>query len=198
MVLLLTCSHAQLVALESLHVRHYIHRDIKPANFMVRTDSLQPTIFLIDFGLAQLFRNPATYLHVPYSTGHQAVGTLPFMSVNGQRGCAQSRSGDLESLAYTIVYAARGELPWTTISGDQEAVFQKKSVTAEELWKGLPTHFCKFVGYVRSLGFDKKPDYQYLHSILSQCSGTETDLDKMLRSSARPPGICTPVFRDQV
>lgn len=167
---------------------------------MVRTDGLQPTIFLIDFGLAQLFRNPATYLHVPYSTGHQAVVTLPFLSVNGQRRCAQLRSDDLESLAYTIVYAARGELPWTTISGDQEAVFQKKkSVTAEELWKGLPTHFCKFVGYVRSLGFDKKPDYQYLHPILSQCSGTETDLlDKTLRSPARPPGNCMPVFSDPV
>ena len=72
------------MALESLHVWHYIRRDIKPANIIVRTDSLQPTIFLIDFGLAQLFRNPTTYLHVPYSMGHQAVGTLPFMSVNGQ------------------------------------------------------------------------------------------------------------------
>jgi hypothetical protein len=71
---------------------------------MVRADDgLQHTIFLIDFGLAQLFCNPTTYLHIPYSTDHQAVGTLPFMSVHGQQGCAQSHRDDLESLAYTIV-----------------------------------------------------------------------------------------------
>ena len=31
---------------------------------MTRVDSLLPTLFLIDFGLAQLFHNPATYLHI--------------------------------------------------------------------------------------------------------------------------------------
>ncbi|KAH9038185.1 hypothetical protein EDB85DRAFT_2141940 [Lactarius pseudohatsudake] len=71
-----------LSAVESLHTRHYIHCDIKPGNFMVQPDHL--TIFLIDFGLARLFRNPATYLHIPYSTDHSIVGTLPFTSINGQ------------------------------------------------------------------------------------------------------------------
>jgi hypothetical protein len=45
----------------------------------------------------------------------------------------------------------------------------------EELCKGLPAPFCKFVDYVRSLGFNKKPDYQHLCSILLQCSETVTD-----------------------
>ena len=130
---------------------------------MVRPDN---TIFLIDFGLARLFRNPATYLHIPYSTDHSIVGTLPFTSVDGQRGNAQSCRDDLESLAYTIICLAHGDLPWTA-SSDQEAILQKKSsTTAEELCEGLPPSFCKFVTYVRSLGFDKKPDYQYLHSVL--------------------------------
>lgn len=64
---------------------------------MVRAE----TVFLIDFGLAQLFRNPATYLHVPLSTDSPDIGTLPFLSVNSQRGSTQSRRDDLESLAYT-------------------------------------------------------------------------------------------------
>ena len=75
-------------------------------------ESASPTIFLIDFGLAHLFRNPATYLHIPYSTNHSLVGTLPFTPINCQRGNAQSRRDDLESLAYTIIYSARGGLPW--------------------------------------------------------------------------------------
>ncbi|KAH9045776.1 hypothetical protein EDB85DRAFT_1853418, partial [Lactarius pseudohatsudake] len=90
----------------------------------------------------------------------------------------QSRCDDLESLIYTIIFSACGDLPWTATSAysNQKAVLQKKqSVTAEELCKGLPTPFCNFVTYVRSLGFDEKPDYQYLHSILSRCSAAEAD-----------------------
>jgi len=115
-ILLNSHSRAQLSAVESLHARDYIHRDVKPSNFTVRFDNAVPTIFLIDFGLARLFRNPATYLHIPYTTKHSVVGTLPFTSINGQRGRAQSRRDDLESLAYTIIFLARGHLPWPAFS----------------------------------------------------------------------------------
>jgi serine/threonine protein kinase len=144
---------------------------------MIRIDDLHPTVFLIDFGLARLFRNPATYLHFPFTTDHSIVGTLPFVSINGQQGYAQSRRDDLESLAYTIIYSALGNLPWTSNAvGNEEAILQKKtSITAEELCEGLPAPFCKFVTCVRSLGFDQKPDYQYLHSILLQCSEAEAN-----------------------
>ncbi|KAH9039757.1 hypothetical protein EDB84DRAFT_1436949 [Lactarius hengduanensis] len=156
-----------LSAIESLHTRHYVHRDIKPDNFMVRAGRPHAAVFLIDFGLARLFCNPATYLHIPYSNDHSIVGTLPFTSINGQQGHAQSRRDDLESLIYTIIFSA---------CVNQKAVLQKKKlVTAEELCKGLHTPFCNFVTYVCSLGFDEKPDYQYLHSILSRCSAAEAD-----------------------
>ena len=139
---------------------------------MIRVDNLLPTLFLIDFGLAQLFRNPATYLHIPFATNHLIVGTLPFASINGQQGNAQSRRDDLESLAYTIIYSALGDLPWISNApgNNGEAILRKKtSITVEELCDGLPTPFCKFITHVRSLGFNEKPDYQYLHSILSEC-----------------------------
>ena len=144
---------------------------------MIRVDDLHPTVFLIDFGLARLFRNPATYLHTTFTTNHSITGTLPFTSINGQQGYTQSRRDDLESLAYTIIYSALGDLPWTSDSAgnNEKAILRKKtSITVEELCEGLPTPFCKFVTYVRSLGFDQKPDYQYLHSILLQCSEAET------------------------
>ncbi|KAI9456123.1 kinase-like domain-containing protein, partial [Lactarius psammicola] len=89
----------------------YIHCDIKPGNFMVQVDSLHPAVFLINFGLARQFHNPTTYLHIPYTMDHSIVGTLPFTSINGQQGHAQSHRDDLESLAYTIIYSARGKLP---------------------------------------------------------------------------------------
>lgn len=65
---LITLLPAQLLVVESLHTRHYIHHDIKPGNFMVWTDNLPPTVFLINFGLARQFCNPATYLLLDSST----------------------------------------------------------------------------------------------------------------------------------
>jgi hypothetical protein len=56
-----------------------------------------------------------------------------------------------------------------------EAVLYKKtSIMVEELCEGLPTPFCKFVTHVCSLSFDEKLDYQFLYSILLQCSETVT------------------------
>jgi serine/threonine protein kinase len=125
MILLKAFSHSQLAAVESLHTRHYIHHDIKPANFMIPVDNPSPVSFLIDFGLAQLFHNPATYLHTPHSTNSLIVGTLPFTSINSQQGHTQSHHDDLESLAYTIIYSACGQLPWTGLRSNK-TILQKK------------------------------------------------------------------------
>lgn len=146
-----------------------------------------PSVFLIDFGLAQLFRNPATYLHIPFTKNRSIIGTLPFTSINGQQGYALSCRDDLESLAYTIIYSVLGDLPWTRIfTRNKKAVLRKKTlITVEELCDGLPAPFCKFVTYVRSLDFDEKPDYQYLHSILSQCSDS-SETTKALPLYSRP------------
>jgi casein kinase I family protein HRR25 len=168
---------------------------------MIRVDAIPHSVFLIDFGLARLFRDPATYLHRPYVNDLPAIGTLLFTSVNGQQGYTQSRRDDLESLAYTIIYSARGDLPWATTSASKDILQKKKSITVKELCEGLPAPFCKFVDYVRSLDFDEKPDYQYLHSILTQCSETEPDhFRKALPCSTQLADNidCTPVSCDRV
>jgi len=152
-------------------------------------------VFLIDFGLARQFRNPATYLHIPCTTNHSVVGTPPFSSINGQQGHAQSHCDDLESLAYTIIFLAHGKLPWSTLSSDYSAVLWKKSlITVEDLCKGLPPVFSKFIIYVHSLGFKEKPDYEHLRTILLQCSETKADqLSNALPSAFPSPNAkCTP------
>ena len=160
---LITLSPVQLLVVKSLHAQHYIHHNIKLGNFMVRADNLPSTVFIIDFGLAQQFHNPATYLHIPFSTNHSIISTLLFMSINGQQGYAQSHCDDLEFFIYTIVYAAHSDLPWTrsSIHHNYEAVLQMKLlIMVEELCEGLPTSFCNFVSHVCSLDFKKKLIYQ--------------------------------------
>jgi hypothetical protein len=139
-----------------------------------------PTLFFINFSLAQLFHNPATYLHMPFTINHSIIGTIPFASINSQQGNSQSHHDDLESLMYTIIFSALGELPWTNNStgNNEEAILCKKiSIPAEELCKGLPAPFCEFITYVHSLtslGFKEKLNYQYLYSILLWCLQTMT------------------------
>jgi hypothetical protein len=162
---------------------------------MIRAgDSGDPSVFLIDLGLARLFRDPTTYLHIPYSVDHSTIGTLPFMSINCQQGHAQSRRDDLESLAYTIICSACGSLPWAGLS-NPEAVLQKKlSCTVEELCEGLPAPFYKFIKHVRALAFDEKPAYQYLHSILFELRRSQTKSDQ----SSNAIHSCTPTAQSSV
>jgi serine/threonine protein kinase len=142
---------------------------------MILVDRPSPVSFLIDFGLAQRFRDPATYIHTPYSPHDPIVGTLLFTSITSHKGGTQSRRDDLESFAYTIIYAACGKLPWSSCRNPKAVLKKKLGIPIEELCRGLPAPFCDLVTYVRSLGFSAKPDYQHLHSILSLCSDTETD-----------------------
>ena len=115
---------------------------------------------------------------------------------------AELRHHYLESLAYTIIYAAHGDLPWMSIHADQEKILHMKSITAGELCEGLPTPFCKFVCYVCSLGFDKKLDYQLLHSIILRCSlATQTGHFNEQQPSLAHPHVkrnYTPIFSDWV
>ena len=119
-----------------------------------------------------LFYNQATYLYISFTTKHPIIGTLLFASVNSQQGYAQLYCDDLESLTYTIIYLALGDLLWisySTVKNKKAVLRMKTLIMVEELCKGLPSPFCKFVNYVHSLGFDEKPDYQHLCSILLQC-----------------------------
>src|SRR5229473_4552324 len=132
-------------------------------------------VFLIDFGLTQLFHNPATHEHITQAKGLDITGTVHYSSINSHLGVTQSRHDDLESLAYIIVYLVKGWLPWQGITvhpgqvHHNEVLRLKQATMAKTLCKGLPQLFIKFIQHIWSLGFEDKPDYRYLHSLLAQC-----------------------------
>jgi serine/threonine protein kinase len=157
---------------------------------MTGVGNLSDQVFLIDFGLAQLFRDPSTRRHVPLMSGLKTVGTVAFTSINSHSGQTQSRRDDLESLVYSIVYLCRGRLPWQDVvirGGRAEkyeaTVLKKKIALADTLCQGLPSPFVTFTQYIQLLDFDEKPRYEYLRALLMRC----TTLDDDASDLATPP-----------
>ena len=75
-----------LCRLEIIHTKCYIHRDIKPDNFLMGLRSRRHMVYVIDFGLAKLFRNPTDQKHISYQEGKSLTGTARYASINTHMG----------------------------------------------------------------------------------------------------------------
>ena len=163
-----------LCRLEIVHTKCYIHRDIKPDNFLMGRGSRRHMVYVIDFGLAKLYRDPRTHRHIPYREGKNLTGTARYASINTHMGIEQSRRDDLESLGYVLMYFLRGTLPWQGLKANTkkqkyERILEKKiSTSTEALCKAFPAEFRSYFEHVRSLRFDDRPDYDYLKRLFRE------------------------------
>lgn len=155
--------------IESLHQCHYIHRDIKPDNFVMGVDERQDTIYLIDFGLAKLYRDPDyPFNHIRLRTGLSFSGTYRYASLASLNGIEQSRRDDLESLGYSLIQMLRGSLPWNGLPKHNIRIAtreMKARTSIRELCTGCPEQFRTYFAYVKNLEFKEAPDYKYLKSL---------------------------------
>lgn len=156
---------------EYIHSKSFIHRDIKPDNFVLGTGEKSSLIYCIDFGLSKKYRD-AKHVHIPYREDKSLTGTARYASINTHLGIEQSRRDDVESVAYVLIYLAKGSLPWQTIKEEDGGDKYKKlseskfTLTPEKICEGLPSEFALFLNYCRSLNFEDKPDYLYLRKLL--------------------------------
>lgn len=64
--------------------------------------------------------------HSSYKEGKKFVGNVKYCSLNSHLGVEQSRRDDLESVAYLLIYLAKGSLPWQQLKGHTREEKQEK------------------------------------------------------------------------
>lgn len=183
-----TLARHMITRIQSVHENNLIYRDIKPDNFLIGRQGTSDanTVYLIDFGMAKQYRDPKTKQHIPYRERKSLSGTARYMSINTHLGREQSRRDDLESLGHVFMYFLRGSLPWqglkaATNKQKYEKIGEKKQTTTiKDLCMGFPEEFGIYLQYVRKLGFEEAPDYDFLRDLFTKVLKNHGDTDDEL------------------
>ena len=189
--------------LKLIHKEGIIHRDLKPENLLVTKNIRNCLIYLIDYGLSKKYKDIKNDIHIPFKNDRQITGTIRYVSINTHKGIEQSRRDDIESSLYIITYFLNGKLNWDGIKcKTKEEKIQKIMEKKEEFknnkeYKKLPQTLSQIFQYAYHLGFEEKPNYEYIFGVinkgLEQFEG-ESNYEKTLYDWQSIEFVVEPIF----
>jgi vaccinia related kinase len=164
-------------AIQFIHSFGYSHGDLKAKNVLVRSEGINTSLYITDFGLVHKFIKED--VHVPYIVGKLCLhrGTIPFISEDSHVGAIPSRRSDLENLGWLLISSLFGGiLPWSKQTSKHSVLVNKQCVkqkisNGEDviLKKMMPGQSHKrlfhFMKNIIGLKYEEKPDYASLDSI---------------------------------
>ena len=166
--------------MQNIHTRSFIHHDIKPSNILIGTSQQASIIYLIDFSIAKLYRDPSTHHHNTFKECCGSFGSPAFSAVNSHLGCELGRQDDIESLVYVLLYFACGSLLWLGHTPSLEHV-EIANMKQEILQRdNIPEALLTMLSYSRSLPFMQRPDYEYLRTLVKGLCTNPLDLTVQL------------------
>ncbi len=170
-----------LAGIRILHEHGVLHRDIKPSNLALGCPSSadRHRVFILDFGLARLYRTNAGKVRSP-RTFAGFRGTTRYASVAAHENHEQSRGDDLISFLYVLLEFLNGQLPWRRVKDKATVVDLKRKWTPVEMCHGLPPPLVLLTRSILSLGYADRPNYELLDQHLQ---------DAMLTTGASLPVV---------
>ncbi|XP_049848379.1 probable serine/threonine-protein kinase DDB_G0292354 isoform X2 [Schistocerca gregaria] len=165
-----TCIIAILMlkAIKQVHDYGFLHRDIKPTNFVIGSFRDPRELFIIDFGLSKQYVKPDGTL-IAKRPRSRWVGSWRYMSPNVHLQKDHGRRDDMWGFLYVIIELYLGTLPWKSIKGPKNVDRIRDIKLAymnERLTCNLPDEFTLILNHIRTLSFESRPNYRYLHTLL--------------------------------
>ncbi|XP_068574146.1 serine/threonine-protein kinase VRK1 isoform X2 [Cebidichthys violaceus] len=163
-----------LETLEYVHEHEYVHADIKASNLML-SHSDPNQVYLVDYGLAYRYAPDSVIKEYKEDPKRCHDGTIEFTSIDAHKGATACRRSDLEILCYCMVQWLCGRLPWEDKLQDPLYVRDSKIRSQENISEFMtkcfssqdkPAEIQRFMEEVKSVGYQDKPPYKKLRSIL--------------------------------
>uniref|UniRef100_A0A7E4ZUP2 Protein kinase domain-containing protein n=1 Tax=Panagrellus redivivus TaxID=6233 RepID=A0A7E4ZUP2_PANRE len=185
-----------LEAVQCLHEVGYIHRDLKPANYAAGLKDKTHMIYLLDFGIARMYKKKNERGNFELKTPRDSVlfkGTVRFASLACHRNLEMGPKDDCESWFYLLLdlIVPKG-LPWRRES-EKVAVQKIKDAcrqNTEMFFNKIKAEndLVKIIKYLDGLEYTDTVDYEYIYQVLNEAGKTcGVDLTALYEWELPPP-----------